>query len=775
MQITCIRNSIVAAALLGCLGAAIISGGCDEASESATRDAGRAGASGPATPEAAGRPQESSGEEKTGVDRRRSTDPDRDLVCFIARFKPFLYRLVGAHAIPWGSARFYDPTGIVADRKRGCFWVLDRPMKSDQPVRIWRIAPDGAARIVYQRQFGLETRLLALGPSGRLLVGDHDMGLWREEGDGEFRWAVRDRRPLRRITAAAVGRDGALLVGCSYLHETRGMKDPNKGGTLGPLTEKSQGALLRVDLGRKPIGVQPLLANREPGGKEIDTYWRLLRQVFVDGAGRTLLVDAGGSFRHEELEFLGTPAALHSTKLMFRRSRAEALYSRTAGTHTEHIRKRVNAAEIDGGVLVMHPDGKLEDLTFKNPEKRRGLLWRPQGAAEWAPGVYLIADPNMYAPGMNGAGGLLLLSLDGSRRSRWRFGWRRKPIGVAILARDQADARTALPPPLRVAHLAGSYRAGAVQNVVRAAYARIEHRKQPGILGRMTKKTVAQPRAAAVQRLQQLFAGARWRVGPSGAVEVCLAGANPNQRRPEVMRGRCRIEYSAGLVGASNVAATDTDPSVCRLQATLVRSAANRVRLHVHYMSLVKAEAVDGEFDQVLTLAGKRVLPDVPAQPIAAGDLVGTFRAGRLTRITRAAGRKRVLAGRPGSPSYGLYHEWVAHPADRCAAELRSLLEGSRWELTRDGNLRFTSAAPAGRNRRPNATAGRYHLEGHTADFDTLNKFRGPTDSAVLLLAGTLEPRGSGLRVGGMLTLSVGNEKLEAEFELDLSRTEPGR
>ena len=44
---------------------------------------------------------------------------------------------------PFGDARFHAPEAIVAHPDRKCFFVLDRPARKDEAVRIWKIASDG--------------------------------------------------------------------------------------------------------------------------------------------------------------------------------------------------------------------------------------------------------------------------------------------------------------------------------------------------------------------------------------------------------------------------------------------------------------------------------------------------------------------------------------------------------------------------------------------------------------------------------------------------------
>jgi len=64
---------------------------------------------------------------------------ERDLVVFVAQWKPDLYRLVGQQPVPYGTVKFSGPRALVADPARGCFYVFDEPPRLDEARKIWRV------------------------------------------------------------------------------------------------------------------------------------------------------------------------------------------------------------------------------------------------------------------------------------------------------------------------------------------------------------------------------------------------------------------------------------------------------------------------------------------------------------------------------------------------------------------------------------------------------------------------------------------------------------
>ncbi len=319
-----------------------------------------------------------------------------DLVVFTANEKPTLYRIVGDRVEPWGGGRFQMPQGVVADPKRRCFYVLDRPASFLDKIRVWKIAEDGTATVIgtsnYTNSGGPMADPVSAGldAQGRVIVCDTVVGLYVVQADGTLAPLAEGQKKSAQLTAVCPGRDGATLVVSSYRYDVGGSPStPN-------FIWQNQGGLYSVDLGKQPSPGKLLVANRQPGGQEYDTYWRHAAQVLLDSAGRILVADNGSSKR---------------------------IGGRTS--------------VINGGLYVLHPDGKLEELTAKGTGGTTTPLRRPAGVAEWDSKTYLVADPELYIEGgaMEGPGGLCLLGLDGSRDPRWKLGWQIKPTGVAILRR----------------------------------------------------------------------------------------------------------------------------------------------------------------------------------------------------------------------------------------------------------------------------------------------------------------------------------------------------
>jgi hypothetical protein len=58
----------------------------------------------------------------------------RDLVVFVAKEKPDLYRLVGRQPVPYGAAKFYNPKAIVADGTLSFYANGVDPVLEDQLI-----------------------------------------------------------------------------------------------------------------------------------------------------------------------------------------------------------------------------------------------------------------------------------------------------------------------------------------------------------------------------------------------------------------------------------------------------------------------------------------------------------------------------------------------------------------------------------------------------------------------------------------------------------------
>ncbi|MEN6333140.1 MAG: hypothetical protein ABFE01_02705 [Phycisphaerales bacterium] len=133
---------------------------------------------------------------------------EKDLVVFIAQWKPDLYRLVGQQPVPYGTAKFTGPTALVADPTRQCFYVFDKPQRLDEPRKIWRIDAQGNPTLVFQGNLSMHNGPfgkpvgMGLDETGRLLIADALTGLWRLENDGRWR---RDSAPDHQVGPAARG------------------------------------------------------------------------------------------------------------------------------------------------------------------------------------------------------------------------------------------------------------------------------------------------------------------------------------------------------------------------------------------------------------------------------------------------------------------------------------------------------------------------------------------------------------------------------------------
>ncbi len=460
---------------------------------------------------------------------------ERDLVVFIADEKPSLYRLVGRQPQPYGQVQFYNPQALVADEKQQCFYVIDRPRLASETIKIWRISADGTAVLASEvpSQGGpfSEPICLDLDESGRLLVADIARGLWRMEPDGRFECLFDGKnKPMYRITATACSPQFGFVIGTSYLHSVTGglMQDlyPERGvvwtptpsyrgtpaavflrsgvgnssGRQSPIRVwKNQGGLYTVNTqGPQPV-IGGLLANREPGGEEYETYWRTLKQILVDPAGRLVLVDAGGW----------------------------------------------KSSELNGGIFLMHTDGRLEELTFKTADGSCGPLRHPHGVALWSDDTYIVADPEMKVEGVPGSGGLMLLKANGEREARWPFGQRMRPIGVAILRNAGTPAQAEAVRSIILQQLVGQKVAGPITRIQKVSL-QYENPNGSVVSGRWKD----QPQAAAEARLRAVFEGAQWIINPDGSLRFSGRGLNPGtQGNPYVMVGT--VTQLDGMLSAS--------------------------------------------------------------------------------------------------------------------------------------------------------------------------------------------------------------------------------
>jgi hypothetical protein len=494
----------------------------------------------------------------------------RDLVVFVARETPHLYRLVGSQPVPYGAARFFNPKSIVADVKQNCFYVFDEPRLASEKVKLWRIAADGSARVLLEADtgrnggpFGLHVEL-GLDDRDRPLIADGESGLWRVHPNGQLEQLLQGKdKPLFKITAAGSAPNG-LLVATSYFH------DVSQHSTGLIQVRHSQGGLYHVNFRTNPPSVECLVANQRPGGAESDTYWRRPTQVFVDAHGRTVLVDAGSEWTRKEASF---------------------------------PQERVTESIINGGVLVRHPDGRFEDLTFKTPDQGSGPMRRPMGAAQWSDNAYIVADPELYVEGLNGTGGLLLLGLDGSREARWPFGYKIKAVGVAILRGVGTPAQATQTRRIRLADLVGLRSAGRITRIESVSWER-----QPadggGLLGPIGMGWDQQPRERAETKLRSIFEGARWAISADGAVQFSAKDIEPQtEETPLVMRGTVTVSEQFVSIQAGYRSKSMFDTQVGSLDVRLHSIEPGAVVMNVTTNLFTKTERLKGTFEQTLPLA----------------------------------------------------------------------------------------------------------------------------------------------------------------------------
>ncbi len=504
----------------------------------------------------------------------------RDLVVLVAREKPDLYRLVGQEPVPYGTARFHNPKAIVADAQRGCFYVIDEPRLLTEKVKLWRIAGDGSARVVLQADtakgggpFGLDVGL-GLDGQGRPLIADRDSGLWRLNTGGQLQQLLQSKdKPLIRMTAATGSGDG-WLVATSHLHET----SQNSAGMI--LVHKNQGGLFQINSEANPLAATCLIENRRPGSEEYDTYWRRPTHLFIDAAGRIVLVDAGSTRTSKEPIYTG------------------------ARRRSQYSLQRVTTSIIGGGVFVRHPDGRFEDLTFKTPDESSGPMRRPTGASQWSDDTYIVADPEMHVEGINGTGGLLLLKLDGSREARWPFGYHIQPVGVAILRGAGTPAQAAPVRPIRIEDLAGVHTAGRIARIESVSWECKPANTNDPVIG-IGMGWDAQPRDKAEAKLREVFEGARWSIAADGAIGVCANGVDPQaEGTPLVMNGKVTATGQLLTALAHYRGKSMFDTQVGSVDARLRGGAEpGTIEMDVTINVFTKTERLKGAFTQ--TMPGK--------------------------------------------------------------------------------------------------------------------------------------------------------------------------
>lgn len=555
---------------------------------------------------------------------------DRDLVVFVARYKTNLYRLVGQQPRPYGTAQFYNPQAIVAHSADKCFYVLDLPKLLDETTKIWRIAADGTPTLAFQGHstthggpFGKPVSL-GLDADGCPLVADAVTGLWRLEPNGHLQLLFDGKdKPLYKISAVTAGPKRDLIVGTSYLYAVTGgqMLDlprrlvgrplreyggswspsPSYGGGSDAIVEltgpgvgnstgrqapirvwKNQGGLYAVDTTAGQPKIQGLVANRKPDGAEHDTYWRALNQVFVDASGRIVLVDAGSVWKRKEDVYIRP--------------------DQTPGLKPEHPATRTTTSVINGGVFIVHPDGRFEELTFKTPDESSGPMRRPHGAAQWSDDTYLVADPEMYVKGITGTGGLLLLNLDGSRQARWPFGERLRPLGAAILRDAGEPAKAATTSPIRLADLAGN-RTGGKITLIESVSWECKPQDGGGLFGSVGMNWEVRPKAQAEVRLRSIFENSRWSISHDGAMDFSAGGMNPQTPgTPLVMTGT--VTQHDGMLSVSARYKTQSmfDTQVGSLDVRIHGAGPGAATMSISTNIFTETERLKATFEQIMPL-----------------------------------------------------------------------------------------------------------------------------------------------------------------------------
>jgi hypothetical protein len=535
------------------------------------------------------------------------TDP-RDLVVFIANFNPSLHRIVGNREIPFGTVKFEGPASIVADSNARCFYVLDKPKNLADKIRIWRINPEGNGNIVFESYYAAgkggpfnDPVSLGLDRQGRVLIADASTGLWRLENGHPQRLFDGKNKPLRLITAVTEHPSQGLLIGTSYQYIITGgqMLDlpheryltelggnpplfdvsgaDNSTGRQVPIRIwQNQGGLFLANISTPQTRVSGLLVNQAQGGQEYETYWRTLMQVMVDSGGRIALVDCGTQKVSFESVYIGP------------------------GKNRQSDNPRITRSNILGGVFIIHPNGKLENLTFKTPEKNSGPMRHPTGIAQWSTDTYIVSDSDLYAEGINGTGGLLLLGLDGRREARWAFGYRLKPTGVAILRGAGPPATVVQSRPIRLNELAGTHIAGPITRIDKVSLERKPPADPRDLLAGIRPWAAQSPEESA-KALRSLFEGARWDIDVQGSLVIAARGANPSQQgTPLVVRGKIVSQGDIATVTTSYFHPGDVQIGSVDAEIQMLQPGVLMLRLNITMYT--NNERLKATFEQTMPL-----------------------------------------------------------------------------------------------------------------------------------------------------------------------------
>lgn len=298
----------------------------------------------------------------------------------------------------------------------------------------------------------------------------------------------------------------------------------------------------------------------------------------MDSAGRAVLIDAGSAWK-----------------------RTEAVYTGSS-RRTKHPQTRTTKSVINGGVFVLHPDGRFENLTFKTPNESSGPMRRPHGAAQWSDDTYLVADPEMYVKGITGTGGLLLLKLDGSRQARWPFGQRLRPLGVAILRGAGTPAQAPVAQPISLTDLTGHRTAGKITRIETVSWER-KPQGGGGLMGPAGMNWDTQPKAQAEAKLRSIFENARWSIGPDGALRFSGSGVNPQtQGTPLVMTGTVTPHEGMLSISARYKGQSMFDTQLGSLDVRIHRAAPGKATMSITTNIFTKTERLKATFEQALSL-----------------------------------------------------------------------------------------------------------------------------------------------------------------------------
>jgi hypothetical protein len=160
------------------------------------------------------------------------------------------------------------------------------------------------------------------------------------------------------------------------------------------------------------------------------------------------------------------------------------------------------------------------------------------------------------------------------------------------------------------------------------------------------------------------------------------------------------------------------------------------------------------------------------------GDIVGVYRAGRITKVSSASYERQSQSPHdPGSSLYGLGRKWEEQPQNVATSRLRALFEGARWEIKQDGTFLFTPPGGDPQNRtHPLALKGSANADGGTVLAHGRYSPQTNFDLKSASLDATMEPARRGeLVVSVEVNMSGDDERLKAHFEQALRIEAPDK